>query len=411
MENNDIVQEYAEQQQTTTQSSSSTDILQEYANSLKEKEESEEENHSNEFSQDDVLNDISTDVSHETFEHYDEASNIEMSDEERDDFINTYFFNGHEAGNISDDVLDEEDFIRQRTGGRYNSWEELEDVLNTDNSQVGKFENETTAAIYNMLAEGKINEVVDLLQKKTFADSLKDKSDDAVLKAYIKANNPEFDSQDIEDEYNEKYVLDEFAFDDTKLRREQKKLNQRIKLDVENAKEFFSKSAEDIKFPQYTQPQSQQAEEFDDAESQEERSKFLSSLSNVEKRVNNLPFSWRDDKTNLSVNGKFEIPSQELSKYREGAENLEAYLASKYYQDGQYKGDELVKHLYVADNLDKIISSAVSQAVNQTRLEILKKSKNISIDNEATPTFRPNASDEESNMFDKLFMGHLTRRT
>ena len=49
------------------------------------------------------------------------------------------------------------------------------------------------------------------------------KAGEDVLKAYIKQKNPDFDSQDIEDEYNEKYSLDELEFDDSKLRREQKK--------------------------------------------------------------------------------------------------------------------------------------------------------------------------------------------
>jgi hypothetical protein len=52
----------------------------------------------------------------------------------------------------------------------------------------------------------------------------------------------------------------------------------------------------------------------------------------------------------------------------------------------------------------------VSQAVNQTRLEVLKKSKNITVDTEQSATYRPSDADEEKNMFDKLFSGHLTRQ-
>jgi hypothetical protein len=262
-----------------------------------------------------------------------------------------------------------------------------------------------------MLAEGKIAEVTELLQKKAFSESLKDKTDEDVLKAYIKQKNPEFDSQDIEDEYNEKYLIDELEFDDSKLRREQKKLNSRIKNDVIDAKDFFNKSNEDIKFPKYEKTNEvENSDNEDNVELQKEREKFLHTLNEVSKTVNSLPFSWKDEKTNTSINGKFEIPAQELTKYQEGAENLEIYMANRYFQEGEYKADKLLKDLYIADNFNKIISSVVSQAVNQTKLDILKKSKNITVDTEQSATYRPSDADEEKNMFDKLFSGHLTRQ-
>jgi hypothetical protein len=143
---------------------------------------------------------------------------------------------------------------------------------------------------------------------------------------------------------------------------------------------------------------------------QEQRSSFLSSLNGVESRVSSLPFSWKDEKSNVAVNGKFDIPAQELSKYRQAAEDLESYQVDRYYKDGKYNADRLVKELYISDNLDKIITSAVSQAVNQTRLEMLKQSKNIQTESNSSGTFRPNAADEESAMYEQLFMGHLKRQ-
>lgn len=395
MESQDIIQEFASKQTTETPTES-TDILQEYANSLNaEKEEVPE------VVEPTVQETVeTTDVPHETVES-DNLVELSITEDEN-----------QEAE--EDEVLDESDFIKARTNGKYSSWEELEEHINKEKEveKLGEFENETSRAIYNMLAEGKIDEVTEILQRKAFSESLKDKTDEDVLKAYIKQKNPEFDSQDVEDEFNEKYVIDEYAFDDAKLRREQKKLNQRIKGDVSEAKEYFAKTSEEIKFPKYEA--SKQIEEDidteDDSELQAERDKFLSSLNEVKNNVSSLPFNWKDEKTNMSVNGKFEIPAQELTKYHQGAENLEGYLAERYYQDGKYKSDQLLKDLYIADNFNKIISSVVSQAVNQTRLEVLKKSKNITVDTEQSATYRPSDADEEKNMFDKLFSGHLTRQ-
>jgi len=388
MESQDIIQEFANNKTAETPTES-TDILQEYVNSLNVEEEKEVV--------EEVIEPLIEDnVPHETIES-DNLVELNISEEQEDE----------------EEVLDESDFIKTRTGGKYSSWEEVEEHINKDKEveKLGQFENETSRSIYNMLAEGKIEEVAALLDKQLFASKFNEKSDEDVLKAYIKQKNPEFDSQDIEDEYNEKYSIDELEFDDSKLRREQKKLNQRIKNDVIDAKDFFNKSNEDIKFPKYEKAQEvDNGDNEDEIELQKERSKFLSTLNEVSKTVNSLPFSWKDEKTNTSVNGKFEIPAQELTKYQEGAENLEMYMADRYFQEGEYKADKLLKDLYIADNFNKIISSVVSQAVNQTKLDILKKSKNITVDTEQSATYRPSDADEEKNMFDKLFSGHLTRQ-
>ena len=303
-----------------------------------------------------------------------------------------------------EEVLDEEDFIKQRTDGKYSSWDELQAALQEQQVQQIKFDNEVSEVLYNLIAEGKINEVADILYNKKIADEIKTKPDDEVLKSYIKFQNPEFDNDDIEAEYQEKYSIDEFAFDESKLKREQKKLNQKVKNDVSEAREFFESMSEEIKFPQYTQQQ--QVEPQEDTEAQEERNKFLESLNGVESRIGAIPFNWKDDKASLSINGKFEIPAQEASKYREAAESLQDYYGERYYQDGKYNSEKLLKDLYIADNFEKIVQSVISQTANQTRIEMLKQRKNITTDTEQQGTYRPSAADEEKSLLDKLFMGH-----
>jgi hypothetical protein len=332
-----------------------------------------------------------------------DATNLESLEPSTDTF--------NEDASGMNDVIEEDDFIKTKTDGQFGSWDEVVDAINQ--SSAPKFENEMSEAIYNLLLEGKIDDVVDILGTKKFAEDIKSGDDEDVLKAYIKVNNPEFDDDDVDSEYEEKYQIDEYSFDESKLKREQKKLSQRIRNDVENAKEFFDSLAQEIKLPELSR-NTESVEQQDDSEMealiQEQRSSFLSSLNGVESRVSSLPFSWKDEKSNVAVNGKFDIPAQELSKYRQAAEDLESYQVDRYYKDGKYNADRLVKELYISDNLDKIITSAVSQAVNQTRLEMLKQSKNIQTENNPSGTFRPNAADEESAMYEQLFMGHLKRQ-
>ena len=310
-----------------------------------------------------------------------------------------------------DDVVDEDDFISSKTEGKFSSWEEVYEAI--EQQAQPKFENELSEAVYQMLLEGKTEEIFEILGTKQFAEDVQNMEDEDVLKAYIKVSNPDFDDQDIEDEFNESYAIDEYQFDESKLKREQKKLSQRIKTDVQDAKEFFESLAQDIKLPDFSRQVEQAPQEDTEMEAmiQEQRSLYLQSLQGVESRIGTLPFQWRDEKANMSVSGKFDIPAQELSKYRQAAENLEDYQVNRYYKDGQYMSDKMVKELYIADNFEKILNSAISQAVNQTRLEMLKQSKNIQSEQTTSGTFKPNAADDERAMLDQLFMGHLRRQS
>lgn len=309
------------------------------------------------------------------------------------------------------DVIDEDDFIKSKTEGKFSSWDEVYQAI--EQKEEPQFENELSEAVYQLILEGRTEEIFEILGTKQFAADVQNMEDEDVLKAYIKVSNPDFDDQDVEDEFNETYGIDEYQFDESKLKREQKKLSQRISNDVQDAKEFFESLAQDIKLPDFSRQVEQAPQEDTEMEAmiQEQRSLYLQSLQGVESRIGTLPFQWRDEKANMSVSGKFDIPAQELSKYRQAAENLEDYQVNRYYKDGQYMSDKMVKELYIADNFEKILNSAISQAVNQTRLEMLKQSKNIQSEQTTSGTFKPNAADDERAMLDQLFMGHLRRQS
>ena len=307
-----------------------------------------------------------------------------------------------------DDWVDEEDFVAAKTNGQFKSWDEIQEALAQQQQAQLQFENEYSQKLYQMIAEGKVDELAEALYNRKVANEVMGKTDEEVLKAYIKQQNPEFDSEDVEAEYTEKYTIDEYAFDDSKLKREQKKLSQRIKTDVNSAKKFFENMSAEIKFPEFAVEQQVEDNSEFEAEAQVERQKFLDSLQNSQ--VGSLSFSWKDDKANMSVSGKYEIPAQDLSKYRQQAENLQEYMADRYYQDGKYQSDKLLKEMYINENFDRIIQSVISQTANQTRLEMLKQRKNITTDVEQAGTYRPSAADEEKNLLESLFMGHKQRQ-
>jgi len=402
----DIVQQYADEKannssldsQAQGQPSSSADVLNEFLSSQKPEENTT----------DTAVVDDTADANPDLVSTDDTVSadgNVTDTDESGittdDSDVST------QDTNTDEELVDEDDFISAKTNGEFKSWEEIQEALETQQAQI-KFENEQSEKIYQMIAEGKLDELADALYSRKVANEIKEKPDEDVLKAYIKHQNPEFDNEDVEAEYAEKYTIDEYAFDESKLKREQKKLSQRIKSDVNSAKEFFENMSAEIKFPELASNQQVEDDSEFEAEAQVERQRFLESLKSTQ--IDALSFQWKDEKANLNVSGKYEIPAQDLSKYRNSAENLQEYMAERYYKDGKYQSDKLLKEMYINDNFEKIIQSVISQTTNQTRLEMLKQKKNITTDVEQSGTYRPSAADEEKNLFEQLFMGHKQRQ-
>lgn len=395
----DIVQQYADEKANNSSldnqaTSTSADVLNEFLASQKPEEETTEQPVEKEQ---EVVNQENLEPTTD--------SNVSVEVTVGDEPIET---TEQTTESFDEDLVDEDDFVSAKTNGTFKSWEEVEQALEEVQQAQLQFENEYSQKIYEMIAQGKVDELADALYNRKVANDIKDKSDEEVLKAYIRQQNPEFDSEDVEAEYAEKYTIDEYAFDDSKLKREQKKLSQRIKTDVSSAKQFFENMSADIKFPELTVNQQVEYNSEFEAEAQVERQKFLESLNSTQ--VGSLSFGWKDDKANMSVNGKYEIPAQDLSKYRNAAENLQDYMADRYYQGGQYQTDKLLKEMYINDNFDRIIQSVISQTANQTRLEILKQRKNITTDVEQSGTYRPSSADEEKSLLDQLFMGHKQRQ-
>lgn len=406
METNDIVQQYAQETKPAELQAVNVEATQD--SSLTEVQESAApESASNESAYEALLSGKSN-IQEQTQEVTQDVQGF--PNQETNDIQTTLEVTPLDSSDATDEVIDEDDFISAKTEGKFQSWEEVIEALNQP--AVPQFENELSEQVYNMIVEGKVDELIEVLGAKKFAEDVKEMADEDVIKSYIRANNPDFDDDDVEAEYSENYTIDEYQFDESKVKREQKKMSQRIRSDAQEARGFFESLAQDIKLPELSRQAEAPVEEDNETDIliQEQRSKFLSSLDGVEARVSSLPFQWRDEKANISVNGKFEIPAQELSKYRQAAEDLEDYQVNRYYKDGQYLTDKMVREMYIADNFDKIMTSAISQAVNQTRLEMLKQSKNIQSELEPSGTFKPNAADEERSMLDKLFMGHLQRQ-
>lgn len=241
-----------------------------------------------------------------------------------------------------------------------------------------EFVNDASRELYEAILQGKEDEVAEVLYTKRQLSKLENETDESkILKAHIKFTNPEFDESDVEDEFKEKYSLSEDAeFDESKLKREQKKLKQRISNDVASAKEFFATKRQELKLPQFEKVTAQDTP----AESQDDV--FVQLLAeNVKtfKGLTPIEFEHKDENTTIPI--RYEWKQDVLGQIKSQLEQPNGYyamLATRHYDGEKYNTEQIVKDIYVLSHFDSILDAAVSQAVNKTKIEFLKTQKNIS---------------------------------
>jgi len=287
----------------------------------------------------------------------------------------------------------------------FESIDALKEALNKQpEPKQPEFANETSKQLYELILQGKENDIADVLYTRKQVQSLLGETDETkLIKAYIGFKNPEFDRSDIEAEYNELYTIPENAeFDDAKRTREEKRLRQRIKSDVAAAKEYFNKKSEELTLPTVAKNTIEPDEELDN-ESAVYRQRFVDSLQKFG-GVKPIEFEYKDENTSVPI--KYELDAhgvQEIKSLLEKENGFFDFFADRHYDGKEYKIDQMVKDFYVLKNFDKILDSAVSQAVNKAKIEYLKTQKNIQDNPSDRALPQELEQDSKKEMLKKLF--------
>jgi len=110
--------------------------------------------------------------------------------------------------------LDFEALLAEKTGGKFKS---VDEILKLTEQQVApeiNFANDTAKKVFEYLKEGKIDEVVSVYQKQQQLASIDKLDADSILKLKMKQENPELTEDEVEEEFNFKYGVQEADIDE-----------------------------------------------------------------------------------------------------------------------------------------------------------------------------------------------------
>jgi hypothetical protein len=296
-----------------------------------------------------------------------------------------------EDSSKSSTPVDFETLLAERTGGKFKSVDEILQLAEKPNTQEVNFANETSKKVFEYLKEGKVDEFLNVYQQQQKLTNLDKLDTDNVLKLKMKYENPELSDDEIEEEFNYKYSLEQPDIDEDldspeeiakeKKRFEREKINmERLKKkDLKEAKDFLKSKKEEIVLPNIeTSPTQQpQSNDVDEAAIKEFRDKYLGTIATTIDEIVGFGSKYKDSE--LEFETTYVIDPQDKAGLKDKMQNftLQDYFVPRYInEDGTFDTETIAHDLYVIENLDKIIDAHVSQAVNQTKSMLVKGLKN-----------------------------------
>ena len=316
--------------------------------------------------------------------------------------------------------IDFEALLAEKTGGKFKSVDEILKLTEQSVTPEINFANETSKKVFDYLKEGRVDELMNIYQQQRQLESVDKLDTDSILKLRIKYENPELTDEELQDEFESRYGVEQPDIDEDlddpadiekakkRFERERSAVERQKKKDLKEARTFLQEKKEEIVLPDIATSASQtevpQGNEIDEAAIKEFRDKYIKSIESAMNEVTGFGTKYKDDE--LDFQTSFVIDQAEKQNLKQSLEKftLQDYFVPRYIkEDGSFNTTAIAKDLYVLENLNKIIDAHVSQAVNNTKSLLIKGLKNANFQ-DTTMRQQPNEQlSKEQEMVDYFF--------
>ena len=316
--------------------------------------------------------------------------------------------------------IDFEALLAEKTGGKFKS---VDEILKLTEQQVApeiNFANETSKKVFEYLKEGKVDEFMSVYQQQKLLESVDKLDADNVLKLKIKYENPELTQEEINEEFESLYGVEQPDIDEDlddaadiekakkKFEREKSAMERLKKKDLKEAKDFLQEKKQEIVLPDIqtskTQQQEAQGQEVDEVAIKEYRDKYLNSIPKTIDEIVGFESKYKDSE--LEFNTTYVIDANEKQALKDKMENftLQDYFVPRYINEqGNFDTESIAHDLYVLENFDKIVEAHVSQAVNQAKSMFVKGLKNANFQESVSRSLPDEQKAKQDEMADYFF--------
>ena len=287
-----------------------------------------------------------------------------LNTEETTNVEETYDSQPQEGEEISDDEIVLQ-YLSEKLGRDLTSF----DDLNTTGTETesNDFASEQLQVI-NEYVKNTGRTVQDYLNTQTV--DLTNVSDDALMKEYLRIDNPNLTDAELNDYMATTYKTDKEEYSE----RETNAGKVQLMKDAKAARDYFNQIKEDYAMPM-------QAD--DPGISEAERGEWLSQMEGEVNDLEGLSFSMNDQGEEFIYNLDDEA-RQEIKSYNSDLENF----FDKYVDEGgDWDFDKLNTDMYILNNIDKIVRGVANQYRSKGTESVINEIKNPSFtqDKQETP--------------------------
>jgi len=260
-----------------------------------------------------------------------------------------------ETQEVSDDEIVLQ-YLSEKLGRDVASFDDL-------NSPVSKTESNDFASeqlrVINEYVKNTGRTVQDYLNTQTV--DLSDVSNDAVIKEYLKLENPGLTEAELNDYIAATYKTDSEEYTAREVNAGKVQLNK----DAKAARDYFNKVKEDYAMP---------IEADDPGVSAEDRAEWIGLMESNVDELEGLSFSM-NDKGEEYIYSLDDEARQEIKGYNS---NLESFFDKYVDQSGSWDFDKLNTDMYILNNIDKIVRGVANQYRSKGTESVINEIKNPS---------------------------------
>jgi len=264
-----------------------------------------------------------------------------------------------------------DDLLSEKTDGQFKTYDELLSVLSKEETPSVKFASEQMAKLNDYVNKGGRMEDFFSTQMANYEDM----SDEAIVKNYMKFQNPELSIEDIGLLYEDSYKLDEDEYTDKEVKLSKIKLKQKASQAYKELTNFQKETAI---------PAAQKDAEAEKAAVEQNQKKWKSQVTEVLKDFNTVDFDLNDKGDKYT----FKVGDDSMKYVTKTSLNLPDFWNRYVNKDGSENVAKLAKEMAILDNVDAIVRSAYAQGKSGGKEDVIKDIKN--------PSYAPESKSEDN---------------
>jgi hypothetical protein len=302
---------------------------------------------------------------------------------------------------VKEEVKQEVDLFEQEFGLKKDDfkkeYEELKKLKETPlTKEEIKFANEQSEKLFNLLKDGKDDDVFSFLDtKRKLSNATAMPAADA-LKLHLQLSNPHYKGEDVEDVFEEKYAmpekpeqtLDEEDADYekrvSKWQAQTEKITRRIERDAVSAKAELAKLNQELVLPDIPKKEATQTSAAADqellAQQARVRENFEKQLESNYKNFNGFDTKVKDESVEIPIS--FLVPEEEKIALKQRAfdfDVMDNFNQRWFDKDNNPKVEQIMADLYILENKDKVLQGVANQAATKRLAEYIKEKGNIDV--------------------------------